>query len=163
VDVEHTLLTSAGALLRDYAGATSRVEAGRPPAAALQVLKDHVSVDVPRHPGPPPASFARTPPTDDLARSMRARHLATVCLADVPDGPLLGRNAAGVLAAVRQATLGELSRSPLDRLAWIDERQKGERNETHAALLSAVVSRRGRPGLGDPVRYHLYLGARCAE
>ncbi len=85
VDVEHTLLTSAGALLRDYAGATSRVEAGRPPAAALQVLKDHVSVDVPRHPGPPPASFARTPPTDDLARSMRARHLATVCLADVPD------------------------------------------------------------------------------
>ena len=117
-----SLLTSAGALLGGSAGAASRAtaESAGASATALQVLKDHISVDVHTHAGPT-GVIARTPPTDDLARSMRAGRLATVCLADVPDGPLLGRNPAGVLAAIRQAAPGQLYRYHLDRLAWIDE------------------------------------------
>jgi membrane dipeptidase len=142
-----TLLTSTGALLGGCAGTTSRAsEAGGPSAGALQVLKDHISVDVHSHAGPT-GIIARTPPTDDLARSMRAGRLATVCLADVPDGPLLGRNAAGALAAVRQAAPGELYRYHLDRLAWIDElvAQRGVRRALTVADLRAAHA------AGEPV------------
>jgi membrane dipeptidase len=52
---------------------------------------------------------------------MRAGGMATVCLAGVPDGPLLGRRSDGVLAALRSALPGELYRYHLNRLAWIDE------------------------------------------
>jgi membrane dipeptidase len=52
---------------------------------------------------------------------MRAGHVAVVCLADVPDGPILGRGANNVLAAVRQAEPGQLYRHHLDRLGWMDE------------------------------------------
>ena len=64
------------------------VAAVAPFATAVQVLKDHISVDVHSHAGPT-GIIARTPPTDDLAKGMRTGRLATVCLADVPDGPLL--------------------------------------------------------------------------
>jgi membrane dipeptidase len=134
-----TLLASAGALVSGGGSATSRAEAAGPSDTALQVLKDHVSVDVHSH-GGPAGIIARTPPTDDLARSMRAGRLATVCLADVPDGPLLGRNAAGALAAVRQATPGQLHRYHLDRLTWIDElvAQRGVRRALTVADLKAA-------------------------
>jgi membrane dipeptidase len=52
---------------------------------------------------------------------MRAGSLAVACLADVPDGPVLGRNAEGVLAALRTPKPGELYRHHLERLAWMDE------------------------------------------
>jgi membrane dipeptidase len=52
---------------------------------------------------------------------MRAGSLAVACLADVPDWPVLGRNADGALAAIRTPESGALYRYHLDRLAWMDE------------------------------------------
>jgi membrane dipeptidase len=52
---------------------------------------------------------------------MRAGRLAVLCLADVPDGPILGRNAQNVLVAQRTPEPGFLYTYHLDRLAWIDE------------------------------------------
>ena len=53
---------------------------------------------------------------------MRAGGMATVCLADVPDGPLFGRRPNGSLGATREPLPGELFRRyHLDRLSWIDE------------------------------------------
>jgi membrane dipeptidase len=141
--IRNTLFGSAGALLGSCAGATTRAlegaEAADAAATAAQVLKEHISVDVHSH-GGPTGIIARTPPTDDLARGMRAGRLATVCLADVPDGPLLGRNAAGALAAVRPAAPGQLYRYHLDRLAWIDElvASRGVRRALTAADLLAA-------------------------
>src|SRR5919201_1613448 len=147
-----SLLTSAGALLGGSAGAASRAtaESAGASAAALQVLRDHISVDVHTHAGPT-GIIARTPPTDDLARSMRVGRLATVCLADVPDGPLLGRNPAGVLAAIRQAAPGQLYRYHLDRLAWIDElvTQHGVRRALTVADLKAAHAAGGPAIIAD--------------
>jgi membrane dipeptidase len=149
--IRNTLLGSASALLGGCAGASTRTpevaEAAARSATAAQVLKDHISVDVHSHAGPT-GIIARTPPTDDLAKGMRAGRLATVCLADVPDGPLLGRNAAGVLAAVRQAAPGQLYRYHLDRLAWIDElvaRRSVRRALTPADLVAAHAA--GEPAI----------------
>ena len=91
-----------------------------PSAAALSVLRDHVSVDVHSH-GGPSGIFTSTAPNDELARGMRAGHVAIVCLADVPDGPLLGRDANNVLCATRPAASGELYQYHLDRLRWMDD------------------------------------------
>jgi membrane dipeptidase len=52
---------------------------------------------------------------------MRAGRIAVLCLADVPDGPILGRNAQNVLVAQRTPEPGFLYTYHLDRLAWIDE------------------------------------------
>jgi membrane dipeptidase len=51
---------------------------------------------------------------------MQAESLAVTCLADVPDGPILGRNA-GILPATRTPEPGELYRHHLERLGWVDE------------------------------------------
>src|SRR5215467_12707619 len=91
------------------------------PATAQQVLRDYVSVDVHSHAGATGVTSRGTSPNSDLARGMRAGGMATVCLADVPDGPLLGRRPNGVLGATRSAAPGELYRYHLDRLSWIDE------------------------------------------
>jgi membrane dipeptidase len=71
---------------------------------------------------------------------MRAGTLAVACLADVPDWPVLGRNAEGALAAVRAPQPGELYRYHLDRLAWIDElvAHHGVRRALNAADLKAA-------------------------
>jgi hypothetical protein len=45
---------------------------------------------------------------------MREGSLAVACLADVPDGPILGRNAEGALAVVRPPALGELYKHHLE-------------------------------------------------
>ena len=81
---------------------------------------DNVSVEVHSHAGAT-GVVSRSAPNEDLARGMRAGRIAIVCLADVPDGPILGRNANNVLAARRQPAPGELYRYHLDRLAWMDE------------------------------------------
>jgi membrane dipeptidase len=52
---------------------------------------------------------------------MKAGSLAVACLADVPDGPILGRNPAGVLGALRVPEPGQLYRYHLGRLDWADE------------------------------------------
>jgi membrane dipeptidase len=71
---------------------------------------------------------------------MRAGALAVACLADVPDGPILGRNAAGVLTALRTPEPGLLYEHHLGRLAWMDEMvaQHGLRRALTAADLEAA-------------------------
>ena len=119
-----TLLASAGAMLAGCAGPPGNTPAAAasdaPSAAALKLLEDNVSVDVHSHGGATGVT-SRNPASDHLARGMRAGRIAIVCLADVPDGPILGRNANNVLAAVRQPQPGQLYQYHLDRLAWMDE------------------------------------------
>ena len=108
-------------------------------AAARTVLARAISVDVHTH-GGVGGIFSAAPPSDALVRSMRAGALAVACLADVPDGPLLRRNAAGVLAASRAPAPGELYRHHLDRLAWMDVlvERHGMRRALTAADLAAA-------------------------
>jgi membrane dipeptidase len=87
---------------------------------ARKLLAASISVDVHSHAGKG-GIFSRRPPSDDLARGMRAGRVAIVCLADVPDGPVIDRDARGVLVAMRRPEPGELYRYHLDRLGWMDE------------------------------------------
>ena len=146
-----TLLPSVGAMLAACAGprrgtptATTLVA---PPSAALDVLRKFISVDVHTH-GGTTGIVSTAPPSDDLAKSMQAGSLATVCLADVPDGPILGRNAAGVLAAVRIPQQGMLYRYHLDRLSWMDEMvsKHGLRRVLNAADLESAHAA-GQPAI----------------
>ncbi|HET7342437.1 MAG TPA: membrane dipeptidase, partial [Methylomirabilota bacterium] len=89
-------------------------------SAAERLLAENVSVDVHSHAGATGIASDRAP-SDDLARGMRAGRLVIVCLADVPDRPILGRNARNVLGVTRRPAPGELYRYHLDRLAWADE------------------------------------------
>ncbi len=100
-------------------GSTHAADTAESAAAALAVLRRWISVDVHSH-GGKTGITSKAPPSDDLATVMRAGSLAVACLADVPDGPILGRNAAGVLAALRVPQPGELYRHHLERLAWAD-------------------------------------------
>jgi membrane dipeptidase len=115
--------------------------------AAVRLLRDHVSVDVHTH-GGPSGIFAGKAPNGELARGMRAGHVAIVCLADVPDGPLLGRDANNVLAATRAARPGELYQYHLDRLRWVDDliAQHGVRRALTVADVKAAHAA-GEPAL----------------
>ena len=118
-----TALTSVGAMLAGEVGLRGSTAAARTAeraSAALDVLRKSISVDVHTH-GGKTGITSKAPPNDDLANAMQAGSLAVACLADVPDGPVLGRNAEGVLAAVRTPKPGELYRHHLERLAWMDE------------------------------------------
>ena len=150
-----TLLASTGTFLAGCAAergpTVATPDASAPSAAALRVLRDHVSVDVHSHAGPTGIG-SPNPPDDDLARAMRAGRLATVCLADVPDGPLLGRNASGVLAAIRQPAPGQLYQYHLDRLAWMDQLVAGHgvrRVLTTADLKAAHAA--GQPAIIEDI------------
>src|SRR5262249_50072261 len=83
------------------------------------VLKKSISVDVHTH-GGTTGITSKAPPNDDLANGMRAGSLAVACLADVPDGPILGRMPGGFPGDVRPPAPGELYQYHLDRLAWVD-------------------------------------------
>jgi membrane dipeptidase len=118
-----TALTSVGAMLAGEAGprgSTAAAQTAETASAALEVLRTSISVDVHTH-GGKTGITSRAPPNDDLANAMRAGSLAVACLADVPDGPILGRDAAGVLTALRTPEPGELYRHHLERLAWMDQ------------------------------------------
>ena len=137
-----TALASVGALLGGGAGrrAARAAEATAEAApAALAVLRQSISVDVHTH-GGTTGITSQAPPSDDLAQGMRAGRLATACLADVPDGPILGRNAAGVLGVVRSAEPGMLYKYHLGRLDWIDAMvaQHGVKRALTAADLAAA-------------------------
>jgi membrane dipeptidase len=123
--MRNTLSASAGALLAGCAGREisggAAATAQAPQGTAEKILADNVAVDVHSHAGANGIVARNTPPNDGLARGMRAGRIAVVCLADVPDGPILGRNANNVLAAVRQPAPGELYQYHLNRLAWMDE------------------------------------------
>src|SRR6266481_8204058 len=103
-----TALVSVGAMLAGDVGPRGSTVAARTAetaSAALDVLRKFISVDVHSH-GGKTGITSKAPPNDDLANDMRAGSLAAACLADVPDGPILSRNAEGALAVVRRAEPG---------------------------------------------------------
>jgi len=117
-----TVLGSVGAMCAGCAGTRAEAPAASetPLAAATALLRDNISIDVHTHAGVNGITSPTAWPNDDLARQMRAGRIAVVCLADVPDGPILGRNAQNVLVALRTPEPGVLYGYHLDRLAWID-------------------------------------------
>src|ERR1700675_4883328 len=118
-----TGLTSGGTMLAGGGGppgSTARAQTADTAPAALDVLRKSISVDVHTH-GGTTGITSKAPPSDDLASGMRAGSLAVACLADVPDGPILGVSASGVLTALRRPERGELYKFHLERLAWMDE------------------------------------------
>ena len=118
-----TALTSVGAMLAGDVGprgSTTAARTAETASAALEVLRKSISVDVHSH-GGRTGITSKAPPNDDLVNAMRAGSLAIACLADVPDGPILARDAEGVLAATRTPEPGELYRHHLERLGWMDE------------------------------------------
>src|ERR1700730_13696840 len=143
-----TAAISVGAMLAGGAGPVGSTAAARTAetaSAALDVLRKTISVDVHTH-GGKTGITSKAPPNDDLANAMRAGSLAVACLADVPDDPILGRNAEGVLAVVRTPEPGQLYRHHLERLAWMDElvASQGVRRALCAADLAAA-HKRGSP------------------
>jgi membrane dipeptidase len=147
------LLASVGVLLsggRQPVGSTAAAQTADTAAAALDVLRKSISVDTHTH-GGTTGITSKAPPGNDLANGMRAGSLAVVCLANVPDGPLLGRGPAGLPAATRTPAAGELYRHHLDRLAWVDEMvaSHGLRRALTAADLQAAHAA-GQPAIiGD--------------
>ena len=98
-----TVVSSVGAMLAGGVGprgSTAAAQTAEDASAALDVLRKSISVDVHTH-GGTSGITSQAPPNDALANGMRAGSLAVACLADVPDGPILGRNTAGVLGALR--------------------------------------------------------------
>jgi membrane dipeptidase len=143
-----TVLMSVGALLGGGTaprGSTAAAQTAERASAALDVLRKSISVDVHTH-GGTHGITSQAPPNDDLANGMRAGSLAVACLADVPDGPILGRNQAGVLGATRTPAPDELYRYHLGRLDWMDQMvaQHGLRRALTAADLEAAH------GMGQP-------------
>jgi membrane dipeptidase len=147
-----TVLASTSAMLASCSGRTG-ADTTTPAreaslAAAERLLREHISIDVHTHGGPTGVT-SRLAPSDDLASSMRAGRIAVVCLADVPDAPILGRNAENVLAAVRQPQPGQLYQYHLERLTWMDELvarhgirralDVGDLKAAHAAGQPAIV------------------------
>jgi membrane dipeptidase len=117
------MLSSAGAVLAGCAGtrADTVATSTAPLTAADALLRDNISIDVHSHAGPNGVTSRIARPSDEIARGMRAGRMAILCLADVPDGPILGRNAQNVLVAQRTPEPGFLYRYHLERLEWIDE------------------------------------------
>jgi membrane dipeptidase len=117
---------------------------------ALAVLRRAISVDVHSH-GGKTGITSKAPPNGDLAAAMRAGSLAVACLADVPDGLILRRNEAGLLAPRRTPAPGELYAHHLDRLAWADAMvaQHGLRRALCAADLEAAHSAGAPAIIGD--------------
>jgi membrane dipeptidase len=137
-----TVLTSLGTLLGGgvaLRGSTAAAQTAETASAALDVLRKSISVDVHTHGGTTGVT-SKAPPSGDLAQGMRAGSLAVACLADVPDGPILGRNAAGILTALRTPEPGLLYGHHLERLGWIDEivAKHGLRRALTAADLEAA-------------------------
>jgi membrane dipeptidase len=146
-------LTSVAAMVGgglERRGSTAAAQTAETAAAALDVLRNSISVDVHTH-GGTTGITSTAPPSDDLAKAMRAGSLAVACLADVPDAPILARNEAGVLTATRTPEPGALYKHHLERLDWVDEMvaAHGLRRALSAADLEAA-HRAGQPAIvGD--------------
>ena len=128
-------------------GSTAAAQTAETAAAALDVLRNSISVDVHTH-GGTTGITSKAPPNDDLAKAMRAGSLAVACLADVPDAPILARNEAGVLTATRTPEPGALYKHHLERLDWVDEMvaTHGLRRALSAADLEAAHNA-GQPAI----------------
>jgi membrane dipeptidase len=148
-----TVLSSVGAMLSGGVGprgSTAAAQTAETTSAALDVLRKSISVDVHTH-GGTTGITSQAPPNDTLANGMRAGSLAVACLADVPDAPILGRNTAGVLGALRTPDPGQLYKYHLGRLDWVDEMvaSHGLRRAHSAADLEAAHAA-GQPSIvGD--------------
>lgn len=132
-------------------GSSAAAQTAEDTSAALGVLKTTISVDVHTH-GGTTGITSKAPPSDDLARTMRAGSLAVVCLADVPDGPILRRNPAGLLVVTGTPEPGLLNTYHLERLGWIDElvaKHGIRRALTAADLLAAHAA--GQPSMVQDV------------
>jgi membrane dipeptidase len=143
-----TALTSVAAMLAGEVGSRgsrAAAQGAETASAALDLLRKSISVDVHTH-GGKTGITSKAPPNDDVANAMRAGSLAVACLADVPDGPILGRNTAGVLAAVRDPEPGQLYGHHLERLAWMDEMVTN--HGLHRALSAADLQ--SAHGAGQP-------------
>jgi membrane dipeptidase len=132
-------------------GSTAAAQTAEDTSAALGVLRASISVDVHTH-GGTTGITSKAPPSADLAKTMRAGSLAVICLADVPDAPILGRNAAGVLGATRTPEPGLLNTYHLGRLDWIDQlvADHGMRRALNAADLLAAHAA-GQPSMVQDV------------
>jgi len=132
-------------------GSTAAAQTAENASAALDVLRKSISVDVHTH-GGTTGITSQAPPNDSIVDGMRAGSLAVACLAVVPDGPLLGRNAAGVLGALRTPEPGELYKYHLGRLDWVDEMvaNHGLRRALSAADLAAAHAA-GQPSIVSDV------------
>src|SRR4029450_5600250 len=129
-----TLLTSASAMVAGCSGARSDpAAAAAPQTGAAQLLRGHVSIAVQTRAGPDGITSRTAPPSDALARSMRAGGIAVLCLADVPDAPILGRDANNVLRALRQPEPGFLYQYHQERLAVRDTATPCHTQTAHAA------------------------------
>ena len=143
-------LAPLGAMLAGEVGPPASTDAAKTAetaSAALEVLRRSISVDVHTH-GGKTGITSKAPPNDDLANAMQTGSLAVACLADVPDGPILARNAEGALAAVREPEPGQLYKHHLERLAWMDEMvaNHGLRRALAAADLEAA-HKAGQPAI----------------
>jgi membrane dipeptidase len=145
-----SLLASASAMLAGGPGGRAMAQAADALPAAREVLRKNISVDVHTH-GGTNGITSTAPPNDDIANGMRAGGLAVACLADVPDGPLLGRNPSGVLTSQRPPRPGELYQYHLDRLAWVEEMvaKHGLRRALTAADLEAAHAAGAPAIIGD--------------
>jgi len=111
------LTASAGTMLPG-----KRARAAELSSVAREILQQTITVDAHSH----ARGLVFGPKMDDsLATGMREGMLSAVCLAHVPDGPVIGRNAAGVLGLVRTPAPGDLYKAHLDRLDWIDRFSTG--------------------------------------
>lgn len=114
-------------------------------SAAKEVLRNTITVDAHSH----ARGLVFGPQMNDsLATGMREGMLSAVCLAHVPDGPVIGRNAAGVLGMVRTPAPGDLYKAHLGRLDWMDRFASGygmRRVTTLAELKDAKA--KGEPAL----------------
>ena len=149
-----TVVTSVGAMLVGgigMRGTTAAAQTAENTTAALDVLRKSISVDVHTH-GGTAGITSQAPPNDSIANGMRAGSLAVACLADVPDGPILGRNPAGVLGALRTPEPGQLYKYHLGRLDWVDEMvaNHGLRRALSAADLAAAHAA-GQPSIVSDV------------
>jgi hypothetical protein len=100
-----TIFTSIGVMLGGGLsphGSTAAAQTAENTSAALDVLRKSISVDVHAH-GGTTGITSKAPPSNDLAGGMRAGSLAVACLADVPDGPILGRHPASSPPCARRS------------------------------------------------------------
>lgn len=128
-------------------GSTNAARVAEDGVKALEVLRRVISVDVHTH-GGPQGIYSPAPPNGTLAAGMRAGSLAAVCLSEIPDEPLLGRNTAGITGVSRSPGPDELYRHYLVRLAWTDDMVAHhglQRALTAADLASAHAA--GQPAL----------------
>src|SRR5262245_22416454 len=85
--------------------------------AVKAILRNTISVDVHSH----AAGLINSQPDSTLADGMKKGGMSAVCLASVPDRPVLARLPSGTLGAVRQPNPGELYGYHMSRLDWMDE------------------------------------------